>query len=122
MWAGLVRFFSRIGFAWARRRLDNEARREFDGHLGLLVDRYIRLGMTLEEADIAARRQFGNVTLAREEIYQMNGIGSRKTLRRRQRSPRGRPQPDEGVREAVSSGPGQPHLRRISRRSAVSDD
>jgi putative ABC transport system permease protein len=74
MWTGLVRFFSRIGFTWARQRLDDEARREFDAHLDLLVDRYIRLGMTPEEADIAARRQFGNVTFAREEIYQMNGI------------------------------------------------
>lgn len=44
-------------------------------HLDLLVDRYTHLGMTLEEAQAAARRQFGNVTRAREEIYQMNGKG-----------------------------------------------
>ena len=64
-----------FGFAWARRRLDEEARREFDAHLDLLVERYIRSGMTPDEAHAAARRQFGNVTLVREEIYQMNGIG-----------------------------------------------
>jgi predicted permease len=75
MWPNLLRFLSRIGYAWARRRIDDESRREFDTHLDLLVDRYTRLGMTLEEAQVAARRQFGSVTRAREEIYQMNGIG-----------------------------------------------
>jgi predicted permease len=74
MWARLVSFFSSLGFAWRRRRLDNEARREFDAHLELLADRYIRSGMTAEQAHAAARRQFGNVTLVREEIYRMNGI------------------------------------------------
>jgi hypothetical protein len=74
MWARVVACCSRLGFAWARRRLDEEARREFDAHLGLLVDRYVRSGMTSEEAYIAARRQFGNATLIREEIFEMNGI------------------------------------------------
>ena len=32
------------------------------------------MGMTPEEAHAAARRQFGNVTRHREEIYEMNGI------------------------------------------------
>ena len=75
MWTRLVACCSRLGFAWARRRLDDEARREFEAHLDLLVDRYIRSGMTPEEAHVAARRQFGNVTLVREEVYEMNGIG-----------------------------------------------
>ena len=74
MWTTLVTLFSRLGFAWARRRLDDEARREFDAHLDLLVERYIRSGMTPAEARAAARRQLGNLTLAREEIYQLNGI------------------------------------------------
>lgn len=74
MWTRLVTFASRLGFAWARRRLDDEARQEFDAHLELLVDRYIHAGMTPEEAYLAARRQLGNVTLAREEIYEMNSI------------------------------------------------
>ena len=30
----------------ARRRLDDETRAEFDAHLELLVDRYVRSGMT----------------------------------------------------------------------------
>ena len=75
MWTRFVACCSRLGFAWARRRLDDEARREFETHLALLTERYIRSGMTPEEAHTAARRQFGNVTIARERIYQMNTIG-----------------------------------------------
>ncbi len=74
MWTRLVTLCSRLGFAWARERLDDEARDEFDAHLDLLVERYVRSGMTPGEARVAARRQFGNVTVVREEIYQMNGI------------------------------------------------
>ena len=74
MWTRLLTFASRLGFVWARRRLDDEARHEFDLHLDLLVNKYIHAGMTSEEAHIAAQRQLGNVTLAREKIYQMNSI------------------------------------------------
>ena len=75
MWARLVALFSRLGFASGRRRLDNEARAELDAHLDLLVERYIRSGMTPEEARAAARQQLGNLTLVREEVYTLNGIG-----------------------------------------------
>jgi predicted permease len=74
MWARFVTLFSRLGFVCARRRLDEEARAEFDAHLDLLVDRYIRSGMTAAEARAAAQRQFGSVTLIREEVHQMNGV------------------------------------------------
>ena len=74
MWATVVTLFSRLGFAWARRRLDSEAQAEFDAHLDLLAERYIRSGMTPEEAHAAARQQLGNLTLAREEVYTLNGI------------------------------------------------
>jgi putative ABC transport system permease protein len=74
MWTTLVTLFSRLGFAWARRRLDSEAQAEFDAHFDLLVERFIRSGMTAGEAHAAARQQLGNVTLVREEVYTMNGI------------------------------------------------
>ena len=74
MWTRLGVLFTRIGFAWARRRLDREAHSEFNTHLDLLADRYTRAGMAPEDAYVAARRQFGNVTLAREEIYRLNSI------------------------------------------------
>src|SRR5688572_16328173 len=69
-----VNFLSRLRYAWARRRLDVETRHEMDAHLELLVERHIRSGLTADEAYLAARRQFGNVTLVREEIFEMNGV------------------------------------------------
>ena len=61
-------------FRRARRRLDEEARLEIEAHLEMLTERYVRAGLPAEEARVAARRQFGNVTLAREEIHGMNSI------------------------------------------------
>jgi hypothetical protein len=74
MWARVIALYSRIRFALARRRLEEETRDEIDTHLDLLVDRYIRSGLTPEEAYVRARRQFGNVTRLRQDIYEMNGI------------------------------------------------
>jgi hypothetical protein len=75
LWTRLVVFFSRLRFAWARRRLDEEARSEFEAHLELLVERYVRSGMTPQQATAAARRRFGNVVQAREALYEMNSLG-----------------------------------------------
>ena len=91
----LHRLFSRLGFAWARRRIDAEARREFDSHLELLTDRFLRTGMAPDDARAAARRQLGNITLVGEEIHRMNGStlvdgliqDLRYALRQIQRSP-----------------------------------
>lgn len=69
-----ITLLTRLRFVWLRRRLDNEARRELSDHLDLLTARYIQSGLTLAEARAAARRQFGNATLTREEVYRMNGI------------------------------------------------
>jgi len=74
MWARFVALVSRLRFALSRRRVDEDARREFEAHLELLVDRYIRRGMAPEEAHVAARRQFGNALSVREEIYEMNTL------------------------------------------------
>lgn len=40
----------------------------------LLAERYIRQGMSKAEAEWAARRQFGNVTLLKESNREMRGI------------------------------------------------
>ena len=71
----LVSIVAKVRFAWARRRLDAETRAEIDAHLELLAARYRRAGMTPTDAYAAARRQFGNIALAREEVYRLNGIG-----------------------------------------------
>jgi hypothetical protein len=44
---------------------------ELREHLRQLTERYIRQGMTPDTAARAARRQFGNITLLREERRQM---------------------------------------------------
>ena len=75
MWNRVVALATRLRFVLARPRVDDEARAEFESHLELLTDRYVRLGMTPEEARRTAHRQFGNPLLVREEIHQMNGLG-----------------------------------------------
>jgi hypothetical protein len=59
---------------WRRRRIDEDTRAEIESHLDLLTDRYMRAGMSRDDARAAAARQFGNVTWHREEIHAMNGI------------------------------------------------
>jgi putative ABC transport system permease protein len=75
MWAWLRTTVSRLPFVWCRRQFDEEARREMNDHLDLLTERYVRQGMTRDEASSAARRQFGNVTLVREDIREANSLG-----------------------------------------------
>ncbi len=68
-------WISQLRFAWARHRLDEDARREMDAHIHLLTERYVRQGMSRSEAHTAARRQFGNASVMRQELYDMNSIG-----------------------------------------------
>jgi len=57
---------------------------EFDDemrtHLRLLTERYIHRGMTPSDANSAARRQFGNITLLQEDRKEMRTIPSLETL------------------------------------------
>ena len=46
----------------------------------LLIERYVRQGMTEAEAAWAARRQFGNITLLKEAHRDMRGIRFIETL------------------------------------------
>ena len=78
-------WFARLGFAWARNRLAAETRRELEMHRDLLVERYVRSGMSPDAARTAACRQMGNTTLVAEDVYSMNGLalidGVRQDLR-----------------------------------------
>ena len=75
MWTRLRARVSRLSFVLDRRRLDEEARLEIDAHLDLLTERYLRQGMSPDEASIAARRRFGNTTLTRQDIHELNSLG-----------------------------------------------
>lgn len=95
MWTQLRASVSRFGFMLARRRFDEDARLEIDAHLDLLTERYRRQGLSPDEAYLAARRQFGNATLVRHDLHEMNSIGwieqclqdLRYALRQLRRSP-----------------------------------
>src|SRR5262245_44244019 len=62
---GISRFFRRA-------RWDDERARELDAHLAIEIDDNLARGMSADAAAAAARRKLGNVTLVREDIYQMN--------------------------------------------------
>ena len=55
-----------------RRQWDRERVRELESHLAHEIDDNIARGMTAEEACRQAYVKFGNPTLIREEIWQMN--------------------------------------------------
>ena len=57
-----------------RAHWDDERARELDAHLSIEIDDNIARGMTPRDARDAARRKLGNITLVREDIYQMNTI------------------------------------------------
>jgi predicted permease len=53
-----------------RKRKENDFKEEIDAHLALEMERLREQGLSQEEARTAARRQFGNVTSARERFYE----------------------------------------------------
>jgi predicted permease len=73
---------------WTKLRglLGAAAPSEFDDevleHLRLLTERYVRHGMTPEEASAAARRQFGNMAVLREDRREMQTVVAIETVAR----------------------------------------
>ncbi len=65
---------ARLQGLFGDRRAERELDDEIETHLRSLTERYIRQGMTEAEATLAARRQFGNVTLLQEVNREMRGI------------------------------------------------
>jgi hypothetical protein len=75
MWTRLRAIASRLIFVLARRRFDEGVRLEIDAHLDLLTERYLREGLSPDQAYVAARRRFGNTIALRQDIHDMNSIG-----------------------------------------------
>jgi predicted permease len=71
---------ARLRGLFGDRRADRELDEEIEAHLRLLTERYVRQGMSEAEAEWAARRQFGNVTLLQEVNREMRGIRPIETL------------------------------------------
>jgi|CZKS01.1.fsa_nt_gi predicted permease len=68
MFAFLRTVLSRIGGLFGRARFDIEADDEVRTHLSLLTERFVRTGMSPEDARYAALRQFGGITPLKEEL------------------------------------------------------
>jgi predicted permease len=60
-WA--LRLSSKVSGLFRQKKAESEFDTEMQLHLQLLTEKFIRQGMSLEDADSAARRQFGNTTL-----------------------------------------------------------
>src|SRR5262245_39668097 len=71
---------ARLRGLFGDRKANQELDDEIEAHLRLLAERYVRQGMTEAEAALAARRQFGNVTLLEEVNREMRGIRFIETL------------------------------------------
>ena len=61
-----LRLVSRACGLFGQKRAESEFDDEMQIHLQLLTEKFIRQGMGPEDADSAARRQFGNMTLLRQ--------------------------------------------------------
>src|SRR5262249_45929226 len=71
---------ARLRGLFGSRNADRELDEEIETHLRLLTERYVRQGMTEAEAALAARRQFGNITLLQEVNREMRGFRVIDTL------------------------------------------
>ena len=80
MIAGLSVLAGKLRGLFGKRNQDREFDDEMGTHLQLLRERYVRQGMTPDGADSAARRQFGNLALLREDRREMQTIRSIETL------------------------------------------
>lgn len=65
---------SRIRGSFSRRRLDEDFSGEVQVHLAMLAERFVRQGMSPEEASNAAKRQFGGVTQMKEELRERRAL------------------------------------------------
>ena len=72
----LRRLLAKCRGLFGNRAATSDFEAELADHLNLLTERYVRQGMTSEEARQAARRQFGNTTRLREDRREMQSIAT----------------------------------------------
>src|ERR1700728_4425336 len=60
--------FARILGSLRRRRFESDFDEELEAHLALLTERFVRQGLSPDEARYAARKQFGGVTQMKNEL------------------------------------------------------
>ncbi len=67
--------------SWRRRRREEELEEEIQGHLRMAIRDRTQRGESAEDAESAARREFGNVGLIKETTRGMWGIGALDMIR-----------------------------------------
>ncbi|SRR6266566_3096441 len=72
--------FSRVRGTFQRGGAEQEFAQEVDEHLGLLTERFIRQGMSPDEARYAARRQFGGVTQLKQNLRERRSLAHFEVL------------------------------------------
>jgi len=77
----LLKLWARILGTVRNESRDTEFQTEIDEHVRLLTERYRRQGMRIEAATLAARRQFGNITLLNEDRRDMQVFLAIESLR-----------------------------------------
>lgn len=77
---GFRSFIAKFRNLCGRRRSEAEFDEEIQAHLSMLADRFVRRGMTTEQAWSTARRQFGNATLLKETRREVTSFVSFETL------------------------------------------
>src|SRR5215813_5220654 len=65
---------------WWRRRREEELEEEIQSHLRMTIRDRMERGESAEEAEIASRREFGNVGLIKETTRGMWGFGALETV------------------------------------------
>jgi len=73
-------WLARIRGLFGNARSDKELAAEMQAHLDALADKYVRRGMTPDEARHAARREFGGVEQTREAYREQRGLPFLDTL------------------------------------------
>lgn len=76
----LREFMAKVRGFLSRQRHDEGFDDEIQEHLQLLIEKYVTQGMSREEATRAARRQFGNTTLLRENRRELQTLASLETV------------------------------------------
>ena len=74
MWTAITRLAARFAAMFRHRSEDRELDQEMDAHRSLLIDEYVRRGMSEEEARRAAHLALGNATQLREAHRESRGV------------------------------------------------
>jgi hypothetical protein len=76
----LLTFAAKVRAFFAQSKANREFDEELEAHLQLLRERFVTQGMSQEDADTAARRQFGNTTFVHQQQREARTFLSPSTL------------------------------------------